>query len=59
ATMEVFPSRLGLLCGMEEVKALLHRVLPSQAEAWALAEGETMERKEVVLRITVPYQRPL
>jgi nicotinate phosphoribosyltransferase len=56
ATMEVFPSRAGLLCGIEEVKALLSRVLPPGAEAWALAEGETMERKEVVLRITAPYQ---
>ncbi|MEE8472509.1 MAG: nicotinate phosphoribosyltransferase [Dehalococcoidia bacterium] len=56
ATMEVFPSRAGLLCGIEEVKALLIRVLPPQAEVWALAEGETMERKEVVLRITAPYQ---
>ncbi len=56
ATMEVFPSRAGLLCGIEEAKALLLRVLPPQAEVWALAEGETMERKEVVLRITAPYQ---
>ena len=57
ATMEVFTSRMGILCGMEEVKALLARVLPeANCEVWALAEGETMERKEVVLRITAPYQ---
>ena len=57
ATMEVFASRAGILCGIEEVKALLSRVLPEDnCEVWALAEGETMETKEVVLRITAPYQ---
>jgi len=57
ATMEVFTSRAGLLCGMEEVKALLARVLPEDnREVWALTEGEAMESKEVVLRITAPYQ---
>jgi nicotinate phosphoribosyltransferase len=57
ATMEVFSSRAGILCGMKEVKALLARVLPDDyREVWALAEGETMNRKEVVLRITAPYQ---
>ena len=57
ATMEVFPSRAGVLCGMEEVKALLARILPEDnREVWALAEGDTMVAKEVVLRITAPYQ---
>lgn len=57
ATMEVFANRRGVLCGMEEVKALLARVLPEgQREVWALTEGEIMDRKEVVLRITAPYQ---
>ena len=57
ATMEVFASRAGILCGIEEVKALLAKVLPEDnREVWALAEGETMDRKEVVLRITAPYQ---
>jgi nicotinate phosphoribosyltransferase len=57
ATMEVFSSRDGILCGIEEVKALLAQVLPEgNREVWALAEGEGMERKEVVLRITAPYQ---
>jgi len=57
ATMEVFPSRAGILCGIEEVKALLERVLPKDnREVWALAEGETMAAGEVVLRITAPYQ---
>lgn len=57
ATMEVFPSRDGILCGMEEVKALLSKVLPEdKREVRALAEGEPFQRKEVVLRIKAPYQ---
>ena len=57
ATMEIFSSRPGILCGMEEVKALLTRIFPeSNCEVWALSEGETMNEKEVVLRITAPYQ---
>jgi nicotinate phosphoribosyltransferase len=57
ATMEFFTSRAGVLCGMEEVKALLSRVLPKdKSEVWALAEGDSMKEHEVVLRITAPYQ---
>ncbi|MBA7473042.1 hypothetical protein ES707_08376 [subsurface metagenome] len=57
ATMEVFSSRAGILCGMEEVKSLLTNVLPEgNREVWALDEGEAMSEKEVVLRITAPYQ---
>ncbi len=57
ATMEVFPSRAGMLCGMEEAKALLGRVLPRERrEVWALEEGESMDVKEVVLRFRAPYQ---
>ena len=57
ATMEIFPSRAGILCGIEEVKALLTKILPEdRSEVWALTEGEAMDRKEVVLRITAPYQ---
>jgi len=57
ATMQAFTSRAGILCGIEEVKALLAEALPEdKREVWALAEGDTMRRKEVVLRITAPYQ---
>jgi nicotinate phosphoribosyltransferase len=57
ATMEFFASRAGVLCGMEEVKALLSRVLPKdESEVWALADGDSIKQKEVVLRITAPYQ---
>ena len=57
ATMEFFASRAGVLCGMGEVKALLERVLPKdKSEVWALADGDDIKSKEVVLRITAPYQ---
>jgi nicotinate phosphoribosyltransferase len=56
ATMEVFPSQGGILCGIEEAVALLRRVLPEGSQVWAVPEGEGMEHKEVVLRITAPYQ---
>jgi len=57
ATMEVFAKRDGVLCGIEEVKALLAHILPEDnREVWALAEGETIAANEVVLRITAPYQ---
>ncbi len=57
ATMEVFPRRAGILCGIEEVKALLAEVLTKDnCEVWALSQGEQFNRKEVVLRIKAPYQ---
>jgi nicotinate phosphoribosyltransferase len=57
ATTEYFPGHAGILCGMEEALALLHKVLPpDQAEVWALSEGERMGRKEVVLRVKAPYR---
>jgi nicotinate phosphoribosyltransferase len=56
-TMEVFPTREGVLCGIEEVRTLLEEVLPEDnREVWALPEGENFRRKEVILRITAPYQ---
>jgi nicotinate phosphoribosyltransferase len=57
ATMEVFPRRAGILCGIEEVKALLAAVLPKgNGEVWALSQAESFDTKEVVLRIKAPYQ---
>ena len=57
ATMEVFGSRAGVLCGIEEARALLAEVLPEDnREVWALNEGDSMAAKEVVLRITAPYR---
>ncbi len=57
ATMEIFGGRAGVLCGIEEAKALLKAVLPDRnREVWALEEGDLITPKEVVLRITAPYQ---
>ena len=57
ATMEVFANRSGILCGIDEALALLEEVLPEDnREVWALKDGEPMEAKEVVMRITAPYQ---
>ncbi len=56
ATMQVFPGREGVLCGILEVQALLEKVLPQGSEVWALSEGDSMDNKEVVLRIKAPYQ---
>lgn len=54
-TMEAFSSGQGVLCGMREVLDLLRAILPPQGRAWALEEGEAFGSKEVVLRITAPY----
>jgi nicotinate phosphoribosyltransferase len=55
--MEIFGSRSGVLCGIEEVKALLKEVLPpNNREVWALDEGSSISPKEVVLRIKAPYR---
>lgn len=57
ATMEVFSRRAGILCGIEEVKSLLAKVLPKyNCEVWSLSQGELFNREEVVLRIKAPYQ---
>ena len=56
-TMEVFSRGNGIFCGMKEVLALLQIVLPEDSrEVWALSQGASFETKEVVLRITAPYQ---
>ena len=56
ATMEFFPARAGIFCGIKEVKALLDKILQGDnCEAWALEEGDSMSAKEVALRITAPY----
>jgi len=55
--MEVFPGKGGVLCGIEEVKALLARILPvNDCEVWSMGEGETITAKEVALRIKARYQ---
>lgn len=57
ATIEIFSRSEGILCGLHEVLDLLSRVLTEGSpEVWALSEGDSFQRKEVVLRITAPYQ---
>ena len=38
------------------MEQLLNQVLPPKGEAWAIPEGETIERREIVLRISAPYR---
>lgn len=54
-TMEIFPSRDGILCGINEALRLLNAVLPSDAQVWTLEESAAMRAKEIVLRIRAPY----
>ena len=55
-TVEFSPGRTGVFCGITEVRGLLARVLPETGtEVWALEEGETVEAKEVALRVKAPY----
>jgi len=54
-TMEIFPSRDGILCGISEALELLTRVLPIDAEVWSLDEGAAMQAKQVTLRIRARY----
>jgi len=54
-TMEIFPSRDGILCGVNEALELLARVVPADAEVWSLDEGATMQAKQVALRIRARY----
>ena len=55
-SMEFSPEREGVFCGIREVRALLHKVLPETgSEVWALEEGEAMAKGEVALRIRAPY----
>lgn len=54
-TMEVFAGRGGVLCGMREARALLERVRSPEAVIEGLADGDTVTRKEVVLRIRDRY----
>lgn len=56
ATMEVFPGRDGILCGIDEVIELLHVTAKRPLEIWALEEGAPMARKEVVLRLRGHYR---
>src|ERR1700756_3777195 len=53
--MDFFSSQAGVLCGVKEAVGLLREVLQEGDEAWAIPEGESMEKKETVLRVRAPY----
>ena len=55
--MDFFSSRAGVLCGVAEAVRLLSGILQEGDQAWAMAEGAAMDRKETVLRIRAPYSR--
>ena len=56
-TMEFFPDRDGVLCGMKETIELLRSVLSPEAgdSAWAVPEGSAMSSRETQLRLRAPY----
>lgn len=53
-TVEIFPSRPGIMAGTEEALGLMADA--HNLEIWALPEGETFDKKEVIMRIKGPYQ---
>jgi nicotinate phosphoribosyltransferase len=59
--MEVFARQEAVLCGIDEAKVLLSHVLEAapqgEAVVEALDDGDRIEPKEVVLRITARYRR--
>jgi nicotinate phosphoribosyltransferase len=56
-TMEYFPDRNGLLCGMNDALEILRSALVEGDEAWTLTEGSPMAGREVVLRVKACYSR--
>ena len=60
-TMEVFARQSAILCGIDEAKNLLGHVLaecdPDETAVEALADGDAISPKEVVLRIRARYRR--
>jgi nicotinate phosphoribosyltransferase len=59
-TMEVFARADGMLCGIDEAKALLATVFDDDLDEVtieALDDGDAFESKEVVLRIEARYRR--
>jgi nicotinate phosphoribosyltransferase len=60
-TMEVFAREDAVLCGMDEAKNLIGHVLaecdPAETRVEALADGDRIAPKEIVLRIRARYRR--
>ncbi len=56
-TMEYFPDREGVLCGIKDTESLLREVLREGDELWALSEGDRMSAREAVMRVKARYSR--
>ncbi len=56
-TVDYFGDRAGVLCGLNQVLEILRGALGEGGEAWALAEGDAIEAKELVLRVRARYSR--
>ena len=60
-TMEVFARQPAVLCGIDEARNLIGHVLadadPVETVVEALSDGDRIESKEVVLRITARYRQ--
>lgn len=52
-TMEIFCREKGVLAGVEEVLFLLK---DKKVKIWGLSEGEEFQAKEVIMRLTGPYE---
>jgi len=52
-TAEIFPSKSGILAGVDEALNLLSQ---KDVKVWALEEGSKMDQKEVVLRVQGAYE---
>ncbi len=56
-TVEFFPSKPGLLSGIDEALQLIEEAVPPEdREVEAIEEGSEIERKEVVMRVRAPYR---
>jgi len=57
-TMQFFQREEAVLCGTDEVIALLHTFAdnPENLEIWSLKDGDKIKPHETVLTITGPYQ---
>jgi nicotinate phosphoribosyltransferase len=54
--MEFSSSNPGTLCGLNEAKTLLEKILPENgSEVWAVEEGNSIQAGEVALRVKAPY----
>lgn len=51
-TVEIFPRRSGVICGVEEVLELLK---DKAVSIWGLPEGSIFNAREIVMRIQGPY----